>query len=119
MSDLQEVVRREQSVSSLRPAPESSQVIGPSPTFPQITRPRANTSCSSRVPVGYFDQEGVSQLRRTITNLSESARGRETVLSSSETLSVPATGPFDFEKTLRTIMRMYVVASAPSYRFHY
>src|SRR5258708_20061449 len=106
MSDLQEVVRREQSVSSLRPAPENSQVIGPSPTFPQITRPRGNTSCSSRVPVGYFDQEGVNQLRRTITNLSESPRGRETALASSHTPSVPPPAPFAFLKTLSTTIIM-------------
>ncbi|KAI9428628.1 pleiotropic drug resistance ABC transporter [Lactarius indigo] len=55
---------------------------------------------------GYFDEEGVGQLRRTLTHLSEPALGPGTVFSeSSETLSVPATGPFDFEKTLRTIMK--------------
>ena len=112
MSDLQEVVRRDQSVSSLPLAPESSQIVGLSPIVTQAVRPLGTSSCS-HVPVGYFDQEGVSKLRPTLTHLSESARGPETVLSSSETLSVPATGPFDFEKTLRNIMRMYVVASAP------
>ncbi|SRR6266702_419964 len=123
MSDLQEVARDNQSVSSLPPAPENAQVIGtPSPIVPQITRPHANSSCCSRVPVGYFDQEGVNQLRRTLTHLSESTRVPGSVLSESvETLSVPATGPFDFEKTLRGIIKMYVVASAPISicRFHY
>ena len=108
MSGLQEVAR--QSVSSLPPAPENAIIGTPSPIVPQITRGRGHSTCS-RVPVGYFDQEGVNQLRRTLTHLTETVGGPGT--ESSETLSVPATGPFDFEKTLRTIMKMYVVASAP------
>ncbi len=117
MSDLQEVARRDQSASSLPLALENPQVIGPpSPIVPQITTPHGNSS-HSRVSVGYFDQEGVGQLRRTLTHLPGSAPDPGTVLSeSSETLSVPATGPFDFEKTLRAIMKKYVVASVC--RFH-
>lgn len=105
MSDLQEVARHDLSVTSLPPAPGGS--LGPSPVVPHVTRPRGNTTCS-RVPVGYFDQEGVSQLRGTLTQFSESIGGLETVLSSTETLSVPATGPYDFEKGLRTIMKLCV-----------
>ncbi|KAH9022164.1 pleiotropic drug resistance ABC transporter [Lactarius pseudohatsudake] len=108
MSDLQEVAQHDQSVSSLPLAPEDVEVIGPrSPIVPRITRPHGNSS-PSHDSVGHFDfdQEGVNQLRRTLTLHSESARGPGTVLSeSSETLSVPATGPFDFGKTLRTIMK--------------
>ncbi|KAH9077823.1 ABC-2 type transporter-domain-containing protein [Lactarius deliciosus] len=106
MSDLQEVAQHDQSVSSLPLTPEDVDVIGPrSPIVPQITRPHGNSS-RSHVSVGHVDQVGVNQLRRTLTYLSESAGGPGTVLSeSSETLSVPATGPFDFEKTLRTIMK--------------
>jgi hypothetical protein len=113
MSDLQEVARRDASVSSLPPAPENVQFIGhPSPIVPQITRARGD-SCS-RVPVGYFDREGVSQLRRTLTHLSETVGGSGAVVSESlETLSVPTDGSFDFEKALRTIMKLYVVVSAP------
>ncbi|KAI9464144.1 ABC-2 type transporter-domain-containing protein [Lactarius psammicola] len=96
MSDLQEVARRDQSASSLPPASEDAQVIRPpSPIVPQITTPHGNSS-HSRVSVGYFDREGVNQLRSTLTHLSGSR---------TETLSVPATGPFDFEKVLRTIMK--------------
>ncbi|KAH9171890.1 ABC-2 type transporter-domain-containing protein [Lactarius sanguifluus] len=107
MSDLQEVARRDQSVSSLPPAPENAQVIDPpSPIVIQKRRPHANSSCS-HVPVGYFDQEGVNQLRRTLTHLSEATRVHGTTISeSTETVSVPTTGPFDFEKTLRNIMKM-------------
>ncbi|KAN0136953.1 ABC-2 type transporter domain containing protein [Lactarius tabidus] len=106
MSDLQEIARRDQSVSSLPPAPENVEVIGrPSPIIPQIMRARGD-SCS-HVPVGYFDQEGVSQLRRTLTHLSEAVGGPGAAISESlETLSVPADGSFDFEKTLRTIMKL-------------
>jgi hypothetical protein len=117
MSDLQEVARHGQSVSSLPLAPENAQVIGsPSPIVPEITRHHANSSCS-RVSLGHFDQEGVSQLRRTLTHLSESARGPGTVLSSesSETVFVPPTGPFDFEQTLRTVMKKYVIPICRSY----
>ena len=119
MSDLREITQRYQSFSSLPPAHESSQVIHSSPISPivsQITRPHGNISFS-RVSLGYFDEEDVSQLWRTLTHFSESARVPETALSSSETLSVPVTGPFDFEKALRTIIKMYVVASARTYRF--
>ncbi|SRR6266702_517356 len=106
MSDLQEVARRDQSVSFPPPAPENAQVVGPpSQIVPQIAKPHGDSSCS-HVPVGYFDQEGIGQLRRTLTHLSESTRGPGTLPSESlETLSVPATGPFDFEKALRTIMK--------------
>ncbi|KAH8987621.1 ABC-2 type transporter-domain-containing protein [Lactarius akahatsu] len=108
MSDLQEVAQRDQSVSSLPPAPEDAQVTDPPLIAPPVTGPHGGSS-GSHVPVGYFDEEGVGQLRRTLTHLSESALGPGTpgtVLSEScETLSVPATGPFDFEKTLRTIMK--------------
>ncbi|KAH9045960.1 ABC-2 type transporter-domain-containing protein [Lactarius hengduanensis] len=106
MSDLQEVARRDQSVSSLPPAPENARVIDPPSPVIQRRRPHANSSCS-HVPVGYFDQEGVNQLRRTLTHLSEATRVHGTTISeSTETVSVPTTGPFDFEKTLRNIMKM-------------
>lgn len=119
MSGLQEVAERDQSVTSLPPAPENAQGITPSPVVPQIKRARGHSTCS-RVPVGYFDQEGVNQLRGTLTTLSETMVATGAVLSeSTETLSVPATGPFDFEKTLRNIMKMYVVASTPICRLHY
>lgn len=114
MSDLQEVARRDESVSSLPPAPENVQVIGPPSPVPEITRPYEKSSCS-RVSLSHFDQEGVSQLRRMLTHQSASPRGPETVLLSEslETILVPTTGPFDFEKTLRTVMKKYVIASPP------
>ncbi|KAH8997919.1 pleiotropic drug resistance ABC transporter [Lactarius akahatsu] len=94
MSDVQGVARRDRSTSSLPLAPENSQVFGP-PSIVPITKPNASSSHSGITS----DQEGTTP-------------GSGTVLSeSSETLSVPATGPFDFGKTLRTIMKKYVLAS--------
>ncbi|KAH9077824.1 ABC-2 type transporter-domain-containing protein [Lactarius deliciosus] len=89
MSDVQGVARRDRSTSSLPLAPENSQVIGPPSIIPQIIKPNVGSSHSGVTS----DQEGTTP-------------GPGTVLSeSSETLSVPATGPFDFGKTLRTIMK--------------
>ena len=132
MSDVQEVERHEQSFSILPLAFENVQVIGPSsPIVPQTTRPHGSSCCArcSHRPVDYFDLEGVldyydlwgsldyfnlegvNQLPLTLPLASQSTRGPGAVFSgSSESLSVP-TGPFDFEKTLRTIMKKYVIAS--------
>jgi hypothetical protein len=108
MSDLQQGAGRNPSVESLPLAPESSQV-NVSPQVPHRSvsgRARAG----SRVTMGYFDREGADRLRRTLTHLSETQEQTEQV-GSSETLSVPKTGPFDLEKTLRTIVKKFVNAS--------
>ncbi len=111
MSDLERVTKMDQSVDSLPQAPESSQVNDvPSPSVP----PRPFGRAGSRVTVGYFDRAGVDHLRRTLTHLSETRDPENVHALSSETLTVPTTGPFDFEKTLRTIMRKYVVAPMTS-----
>jgi hypothetical protein len=60
--------------------------------------------------MGYFDREGVEQLRHTLTHISETRPESINPLSS-EALSIPATGPFDFEKTLRLIMKKCAFAS--------
>jgi ATP-binding cassette subfamily G (WHITE) protein 2 (SNQ2) len=95
------------SVDSLPAAPDNSQ---PDDLPPPSAPPRFFGRASSRVTVGYFDRAGVDQLRRTLTHLSENRDGENAHTFSSETLSVPATGPFDFEKTLRNIMKKYVIA---------
>lgn len=100
-------MRVDQSVDSLPPAPETSQAnYLPSP----LVTPRSPERTSDRVTVGYFDRAGVDQLRRTLTHLSETYDPENARALSSETLSVPVAGPFDFEKTLRTIMKKYVLA---------
>ncbi|KAI0298342.1 ABC-2 type transporter-domain-containing protein [Multifurca ochricompacta] len=104
MADLQQVSGRDPSVESLPRATRNTQ-FDDSPS-PVISQGRRRSICPppARVTMGYFDQEGVAQLRRTLTHLSETHP--ETFLTaSSETLSVPTTGPFDFEKTLRIIMK--------------
>src|SRR5258708_3712897 len=105
MSDIQRVVQSDPSVDSLPIAPENPQANeNPSPLIPHRIPGRG---VGSRVTVGYFDKEGVDQLRQTLTRLSEHQDPDQNV--SSETLTVPATG-FDFEKTLRTIMKKCAVA---------
>ncbi|KAI0265441.1 ABC-2 type transporter-domain-containing protein [Gloeopeniophorella convolvens] len=87
-------------------APEGVQFSDPpSPTIPRKTpTPGGRRSSGGRVSVGHFDSEGVDDLRRTFTRLSEAQP--DTLRTESEaTLSVPATGPFDFERTLRNVMR--------------
>jgi hypothetical protein len=105
MSDLQQITGRNPSVDSLPPAPDNAQVhVQPARRRSTFGRRRAG----SRVTMGYFDREGVDQLRRTLTHLSETPEGQ---VGSSETLSIPTTGQFDLEKTLRLIIKKYVVAS--------
>ena len=108
MSDLERVARVDQSVDSLPPAPETQANYLPSPIVPPT--PRSPERTSNRVTVGYFDRAGVDQLRRTLTHLSETWDPENARGLSSETLSIPATGPFDFERTLRTIMKKYAIS---------
>ena len=59
----------------------------------------------------YFNLEGVGQLPLTLPHLSESTRRPGAARPESpDSLLVP-TGPFDFEKTLRNIMKKYVITS--------
>lgn len=109
MSDIERVAKNDPSVDSLPVAPDNVQFTQvPSPSIPHRIPERG---IGSRVTVGYFDREGVDQLRRTLTHLSEVQEPEVAGAVSVESLSVPQTGPFDFERTLRTIMRKCVVAS--------
>ena len=88
------------------------------PTYP-LSR---QLTGSSHVHIGFFDPEGVEQLRRRLSRQSESesqsrvrleaSRGhgqkhrRHSV--SSEVTLVMTDGSFDLEKTLRNVMRKYV-----------
>ncbi|RDX52640.1 pleiotropic drug resistance ABC transporter [Lentinus brumalis] len=80
----------------------------PSQNHP-LTRQMSSSSRSSRVDIGFFDPEGVEQLRRTLSRQSEThGRGEgQSVHSGStdETLSGSNDGPFDFEKTLRNLIK--------------
>ena len=108
MSEIERVARNDPSVDSLPVAPDNAQVNEvPSPSLPHRIPSRG---IGERVTFGYFDREGVDQLRRTLTHLSEIQEPEVAGAVSQESLSVPPTGPFDFERTLRTIMRKCAVA---------
>ncbi|CDO77419.1 hypothetical protein BN946_scf184857.g26 [Trametes cinnabarina] len=82
---------------------------------------RRTTSNASHVEIGHFDPEGVEQLRRTMSRLSQASNGdplhRSTTRrgdaqngqthseGSDLTLTSPLEGPFDFEKALRNVFR--------------
>ncbi|KDR70391.1 hypothetical protein GALMADRAFT_254847 [Galerina marginata CBS 339.88] len=80
----------------------------PPPVSPKqvFTRPRGNSSVS-RVDVDFFDPDGVHQLRRTMTQQKEDepAQNKRTSQSSDATLHVKDDQPFDFEKTIRHMVR--------------
>ncbi|KIY47285.1 pleiotropic drug resistance ABC transporter [Fistulina hepatica ATCC 64428] len=63
----------------------------------------------SEVAIGYFDPNGVNELRRAITNLSTARRssiGDVTLGNDNVDGDGDKSAPFDFEQTLRTVMRM-------------
>ncbi|KAG5644207.1 hypothetical protein DXG03_008870 [Asterophora parasitica] len=59
-------------------------------------------STASHVDVNYFDPEGVRNLNRTLTRMSH-ANDRPSLATSDDTLT--ADGPFDFEKTLKNLVK--------------
>jgi ATP-binding cassette subfamily G (WHITE) protein 2 (SNQ2) len=58
----------------------------------------------------FVDGAGDDQPQRTLVDLSESRGLDDLDFQSSETLSVPTTGPFDFEKTIRIMIKKCVIA---------
>ncbi|KAH9995929.1 ABC-2 type transporter-domain-containing protein [Russula compacta] len=102
MSDLQQVPKSGPSVDSLPIVPETEDQINELPPSPRVGQGNRRRACS-RVSMGYFDRSGVEELRRTLTHISAPPETLNPL--SSETLSVPATGPFDLEKMLQTIMK--------------
>lgn len=81
----------------------------PSPTI-QKRRPRGSTVVS-RVDIGYFDPTGVDELRRTMTRMSAQTVPATIAPSDKSELTLafgPGDGPFDFEKTLRQVVKKCV-----------
>ncbi|KAF8156049.1 pleiotropic drug resistance ABC transporter [Crassisporium funariophilum] len=83
----------------------------PPPVSPKMEfrRPRGNSSVS-RVDVEFFDPAGVQKLRRTLTNQQDDKNDhgvseKRSSSSSDATLNVGDDEGFDFEKTLRHIVR--------------
>jgi hypothetical protein len=108
MSNIQRLARNDDpSVDSLPVAPDHLQVNEVS--SPSVPHKIPERGVGERVTVGYFDREGVDQLRRTLTHFSEAEEPALARILSSESVSVPPTGPFDFERTLRTIMKKCVI----------
>lgn len=105
MSEIERVARSDPSVDSLPIATENPQANELSPSIPHRIPGRG---AGSRVTVGYFDREGVDQLRRTLTHINESRQEAPLDAMSTETISVPTTGNFDLEKTLRLVMKKCV-----------
>jgi hypothetical protein len=95
-----------------RPPKHSSIMAGPS----QEARYRPHpTRSASHVDINHFDPEGMDALKRTMSRASQAAQGRSespvpplpTRVKSdrSDMTLTPADGPFDFEKTLRTVIQ--------------
>ena len=85
-----------------------------SPVIPSTSlskRPQQDhrPSCASKVDVDFFDPDGVRNLNRTLSHMSTGrVRERSPSVSAISDDTLITEGPFDFERTLRTIMRRYV-----------
>ena len=83
----------------------------PPPVTPKLGGLRARSGSSvSRVDVEFFDPEGVEALRRTMTKETKDL-GRPSAAPSSTALTDE---PFDFEQTIRNVVRRYVSNFVPS-----
>ena len=84
-----------------------------SPTKDSFGTPLARQPSGHHVDIGIFDPQGMEQLRRTMSTQSQAARHDRTVrsVSSDSTLAFDD-GPFDFEKTLRHVIKRYAHAKS-------
>ncbi|KIK61032.1 hypothetical protein GYMLUDRAFT_166677 [Collybiopsis luxurians FD-317 M1] len=91
-------------------APTSSPTISSRP----IRQRRGSTV--SRVSVDHFDPEGVRDLQRTLTRLSQRDGTKQTETSSrdSNVTLIPGEGPFDLEKALKKMTRRKEGANIPT-----
>lgn len=89
-------------------------------SHPQAESSDHNETRSARhVDIGHFDPSGVNELRRAMSRASGVSSGRRadaqsvsrqptrSDATSDEGTLTPGDGPFDFEKTLKTVMRRY------------
>lgn len=89
---------------------EEPDYLRPPPVTPKLGGLRARSGSSvSRVDVEFFDPEGVEALRRTMTKETKDL-GRLSAAPSSTAL---ADEPFDFEQTIRNVVRRYVSNFVP------
>lgn len=118
LSDIKEEGSRNVSRAPSYHAPNETDIkstSAPPPVSPNVPHKRPGRarrgSVASHVDVDFFDPEGARQLERTMSRMSSRSRPvgqhREESLESDRTLSA-GEGPFDFEKTLRDILKRYV-----------
>ncbi|KAH9945220.1 pleiotropic drug resistance ABC transporter [Epithele typhae] len=62
-------------------------------------------STTSHVDIGHFDLEGVERLHRTYTREADGGQAVTQSIASAETLYGDINGSFDFEKTMRNVVR--------------
>jgi ATP-binding cassette, subfamily G (WHITE), member 2, SNQ2 len=85
------------------PSQKTSPLIASTSSRPQQVR---QGSCASRVDVDFFDPDGVRNLNRTLSHMSAAhVKDDSTSVSAISEETLITEGPFDFEKTLRTLMR--------------
>jgi hypothetical protein len=77
-----------------------------SPTT-KATRPKRErrNSTASHVDVDFFDPSGVRHLNRTLSRMSTRNEGDPESDSTNSDATLTTDGPFDFERTLRVIMK--------------
>ncbi|KAF5387203.1 hypothetical protein D9757_006886 [Collybiopsis confluens] len=96
---------------------ESTAPPSGSPTI-SFRKPRQRRNSSvSRVSVDHFDPEGVRNLQRTLSRLSQhdgNSKKRDFQDSDSNTTLTPIEGPFDFEKALRMMTQKKQGAAIPT-----
>lgn len=100
--------------------PESHPHQHHSSPHPPPSHPHGRTrrlSSASHVSMDFFDPEGVNELKRTLTRDRKSLKGERSKdieqgsIQSDDTLPVQSEGTFDLEKTIRSIIRRYVLST--------
>lgn len=71
----------------------------------KVRRRARRGSSVSHVDVDFFDPAGVKELQRTLTRMSANNDQQRTSSTNSDTTLLPGDGPFDFEKTLRVLLK--------------
>ncbi|RDB27092.1 Brefeldin A resistance protein [Hypsizygus marmoreus] len=93
-----------------RPFPGAGTSSGSAPTTPSnpVRKARRNSNVShhvDHVDVDFFDPEGVHHLNRTLSQMSAPVKELQRTTTPTSDLTLTTDGPFDFEKTLRTIVK--------------
>lgn len=111
-SDLSNIHEEDSGVANVStlPGPSGAPLISPHSS----TQRRRRGSSVSRVDIGHFDPSGVRELRRNLSRISGNPEPDDANLEkgTSKDKSVnfyaaftPGDGPFDFEKTLRMMVK--------------